>query len=82
MSPIAEKINAILIEEFEFSPDVLTEDASIRDTLELDSLDAVDLTVLLEEQTGAKVDPRSFIDLRTLGDIHRLVEGIVAGKGA
>jgi len=82
MSPIAEKINTILIEEFEFSPDVLTEDASIRDTLELDSLDAVDLTVLLEEQTGAKVDPRAFIDLRTLGDIHRLVEGIVERKEA
>ena len=77
MSAIAEKINAILAEEFELEADVLHPKASIRDDLALDSLDAVDLTVILEEQTGVKVEPRNFIGLRTLGDIHKMVEGLV-----
>jgi len=38
----------------------------------------VDLTVLLEEQTGVKVDPKRFIGLRTLGDIHKMVEKLVS----
>jgi acyl carrier protein len=80
MSPLVEKINAILAEEFEIAPEELTPEASIQDTLDLDSLDAVDLTVLLEEQTGAKVDPKSFVGLKTLGDIHKMVERAVAGK--
>jgi len=46
----------------------------------LTAVDAVDLTVLLEEQTGAKVDPKSFVDMKTLGDLHKMVERVVAGK--
>ena len=78
MSPIAEKINAILVQEFELEPEILNTKASIQNDLALDSLDAVDLTVLLEEQTGVRVDPRRFIGLRTLGDIHEMVEKLVA----
>ena len=77
MSPIAEKINAILAEEFELDAEVLQPDASIDEDLALDSLDAVDLTVLLEEQTGVRVDPKRFIGLRTLADIHSMVEKLV-----
>jgi acyl carrier protein len=80
MSSLAEKINAILADEFEIKAEDLTPDASIQDTLQLDSLDAVDLTVLLEEQTGAKVDPKSFVGLKTLGDIHEMVERVVSRK--
>jgi acyl carrier protein len=80
MSAIAEKINAILAEEFEVPPEDLTPDASIQDTLQLDSLDAVDLTVLLEEQTGAKVEAKAFVGLKTLGDIHKMVERVVAAQ--
>ncbi|MEC7240358.1 MAG: acyl carrier protein [Myxococcota bacterium] len=77
MSSIAEKINTILAEEFELDEDVLQPGASIDEDLGLDSLDAVDLTVLLEEQTGVRVDPKRFIGLRTLGDIHGMVEKLV-----
>ena len=81
MSPIAEKINAILAQEFEMEEDVLRPESSIAEDLALDSLDAVDLTVLLEEQTGVRVDPKRFIGLRTLGDIHKMVEKLVEESG-
>lgn len=81
MSPIAEKINAILAQEFEMEEDVLRPESSIAEDLALDSLDAVDLTVLLEEETGVRVDPKRFIGLRTLGDIHKMVEKLVEEAG-
>ena len=81
MSPIAETINAILAQEFEMEEDVLRPESSIAEDLALDSLDAVDLTVLLEEQTGVRVDPKRFIGLRTLGDIHKMVEKLVEEAG-
>ena len=77
MSPIAQKINAILAEEFEIDSDLLEPQSSIRDDLALDSLDAVDLTVMLEEQAGIQVEAKAFADLKTLGDIHKLVESLV-----
>ena len=81
MSPIGETINAILAQEFEMEEDVLRPESSIAEDLALDSLDAVDLTVLLEEQTGVRVDPKRFIGLRTLGDIHKMVEKLVEEAG-
>lgn len=77
MNAVIEKINAILIDEFELSPEDLRPEASIRDTLQLDSLDAVDLAVLLQDETGAKVEANAFAGLETLGDIHRMVEDIL-----
>jgi acyl carrier protein len=78
VSPIAEQINAILAREFEVAEEELTPGASIRDTLALDSLDAVDLTVMLQEQTGVRVEARVFSELSTLGELHQLVEALVA----
>lgn len=78
MSRIAEQINAILHREFEIPQEELSEGTSIREGLGLDSLDAVDLAVLLEEESGVKVDPKDFAGLETLGDIHRLAEGLLS----
>jgi acyl carrier protein len=77
VNTVIEKINAILIDEFELSPEDLRPEASIRDTLELDSLDAVDLAVLLQDETGAKVEANAFASLETLGELHRMVEDLL-----
>jgi acyl carrier protein len=77
MNTVIDKINAILIEEFELAPEDLRPDASIRDTLELDSLDAVDLAVLLQDHTGANVEASAFMSLETLGDIYQMVTDLL-----
>jgi acyl carrier protein len=77
VNTVIEKINAILIDEFELSPEDLRPEASIRDTLELDSLDAVDLAVLLQDETGATVEANAFASLETLGELHRMVEDLL-----
>lgn len=71
---LVEKINATLMEHFELSPEKLRPDAHIIDELQLDSLDAVDMLVHLEDKLGKKLDVEKLRDARTLNDIYNLVE--------
>lgn len=77
-SDIITKVNEALIDEFELKPDQLTPEASLIDDLELDSLDAVDLIAALERAFGKKIDEKAARNLRTVGDIHRYCEELVA----
>jgi acyl carrier protein len=52
---IIEKINGFLIEEFEVEPGKITSEANLRETLQLDSLDYIDLVVVIESHFGFKV---------------------------
>ena len=47
---LIEEINQVMIEGFELEPSQLTPQAKIVDDLELDSLDAIDMLVFLEEK--------------------------------
>ena len=57
---IVEKINGFLVEEFEVDPAKITPDANLKDTLELDSLDYIDLVVVVEKQSWLQSKTRRF----------------------
>ena len=46
--------NEVLVEEFEIEESKITDDADFRETLDLDSLDYVDLVVFIEENFKVK----------------------------
>ncbi|MBA3705256.1 MAG: acyl carrier protein, partial [Bacteroidetes bacterium] len=52
---IIEKINGFLADEFEVDREKIKPDANLRETLDLDSLDYVDLVVIIESNFGFKV---------------------------
>ena len=62
-------ITDILAKDFECSPEKLKAEANLFTDLDLDSIDAVDLIVKLQQITGKKVDPESFKQVRTLQDV-------------
>ena len=63
--------NKTLAEEFELDPASLTPETHFYDDLELDSLDAVDMIVALEQAFGRKLrDNEALRGIRTLGDLH------------
>ncbi|MBN1141360.1 MAG: acyl carrier protein [Deltaproteobacteria bacterium] len=71
---IIELINSSLIEEFELEAERMTPDAHIYQDLGLDSLDIVDMVVVLENAFKFKIREGDGVrDIRTLGDIHRFV---------
>ncbi|MDH4100523.1 MAG: phosphopantetheine-binding protein [Nitrospirota bacterium] len=71
---IVELINKSLAEEFELDPAMMTPDVHIYEGLGLDSLDTVDMVIVLEAAFKFKVREEEEIrKIRTLGDIHRFV---------
>ena len=62
---IVTKINGFLVEEFEVELEKITPSASVRDTLGLDSLDYIDLAVVIESNFGFKVKHQDFATINT-----------------
>ena len=62
---IIEKIHEILIDEFEVDADKLVPEANLKETLGLDSLDYIDLVVMIESNFSFKVKPEDFTDIAT-----------------
>ena len=63
---IIEKIRETLSEEFEVDIDLIQPDAPLMQTLELDSLDLVDMVVLIEKNFGFNVTGQDFQDFYNL----------------
>lgn len=58
-----------LTEMFEVAPENITAEARLYEDLDLDSIDAVDLVVKLQDLTGRKIKPEQFKTVRTVGDV-------------
>lgn len=67
------KLQEAIAEEFELEVDALAMDASIKDTLELDSLNLVDLVVLIEKVTGVKAKGTEVSKVTTFEDLYDFV---------
>lgn len=75
-------INTSLAEEFELEPERLVPEAHLFTDLELDSLDMVDMVVVLETAFDFKLrDEAALKEIRTIGDIHRFVVGKLTALG-
>jgi acyl carrier protein len=66
---IESQLQRYLVEMFEVSPERITRDARLVEDLDLDSIDAVDLIVKLQDLTGRKFKPEEFKSVRTVGDL-------------
>lgn len=67
---IIEKCMAFFTDEFEVDGSKIKGDANLRETLDLDSLDYVDLVVVIESNFGFKVKGEDFIDIHTFDDFY------------
>jgi len=70
---IIEKINAFLAEEFEIDAAKMLPDANLKETLDLDSLDYIDLVVVIESNFPFKVKPEDFVGIVTFQDFYNYV---------
>jgi acyl carrier protein len=71
---IINKINDGLANEFEKDATTFLPDADMRQTLELDSLDMVDLVVLIEEDFGIKVKKEDFSSIKTFKNLYDFLD--------
>ncbi|MBW7869298.1 MAG: acyl carrier protein [Brumimicrobium sp.] len=78
MNEIIEKLNDVLVDEFEIDADTITLNANLRDTLDLDSLDYVDLVVAIESVSGVKLGEADFKQITTFQDFYNIIENKLA----
>jgi len=74
---IINKVNAFLVEEFEVEESKIEPNANLMETLELDSLDLVDLVVIIEKNFGFKVKGEDFIGIKTFQDFYDYISSHV-----
>ena len=79
---IYQRIVSILQETFDIDPERVSPAASLKDDLDIDSIDAVDLIVQLKPLVGKRLQPEAFKSVRTVQDVvdalHELVNSPAA----
>ncbi len=75
---ILDKLKEILEESFEISPERVVPEANLFQELDLDSIDAVDLAIKLQQLTGKRIKPEDFKTVRTVGDVISTVKQLMA----
>lgn len=69
-----EKICEILAEKFDADASTMTMDTKIKEDLQADSLDVVELMMDLEDETGVAIADEDAAKMSTIGDIVEYVE--------
>lgn len=74
---VIDKVNNLLVEEFEIEQELLTPGASLKSDLEIDSLDFVDIVVLIDREFGFKPKAEELKTVKTLQDFYDYIEAHV-----
>lgn len=72
------KLSEYLVSLFDIPEDDISMDANLADDLDLDSIDAVDLMVKIQELTGEKIPAEEFKTVRTVSDVVDRVHALVS----
>ena len=78
INEIQEKVKAFLVEELEIDEAKIADDARLKEDLGIDSLEVVDVIVLVEQEFGFKMNREDFKDLKTYGEFCQFIAGRVA----
>ncbi len=75
---ILARLRELLADKFEVDPARVTPEADLYNDLDLDSIDAVDLVIKLQEMTGKRIKPEEFRGVRTISDVVAAVDRLLA----
>ena len=66
-------INQFLIEEIEVDENLIQEDALLKEDLGIDSLDFIDVVVIIEREFGFKIKAEEMGNIKTLSDFYNFI---------
>jgi acyl carrier protein len=75
---VLEQIRDVVSKKFKVAPETVTEATRLREDLNVDSLDAVELIMELEDTFNIKIADDEAQSLKSIGDIVTFVSGKVA----
>lgn len=74
---IEEKVREFLIDDLEIDEEKIAADAQLKEDLGIDSLDFVDIVVIVERKFGFKIKPEEMTNVKTLSQFVDYIEGKV-----
>ncbi len=74
---IYEKLCEIISEEFETDKELIKPESNLFEDLDLDSIDAVDLAVRLQQFIDKRISPEEFKQIRTVNDVVEAVYSLL-----
>jgi len=77
---IVKTINGLLIEEFEIDEKIITPEAHLKNDLGLESLDFVDIAVIVQKEFGLTLKGEEMTSIRTLQNLYDYIEKCIQKK--
>lgn len=74
---IEEKVKDFLIEELEIEEENIFPEAKLKEDMGIDSLDYVDIVVIVEKTFGFKIKPEEMANVKTLSQFCDYIESKV-----
>ena len=74
---IEEKVRAFRIDDLEIDEEKITDDAKLKEDMGIDSLDFVDIVVIVEKNFGFKIKPEEMVGVTTLHQFCDYIESKV-----
>lgn len=71
---IEEKVRDFMIEDMEIAEEKVHANALLKEDMGIDSLDYVDIIVIVNRVFGFKIKPEEMKDVKTLGDFYDYIE--------
>ncbi len=75
---IEEKVKAFLIDDLEIEEENIFPEAKLKEDMGIDSLDYVDIVVIVEKNFGFKIKPQEMTNVKTLTEFYDYIESKVA----
>lgn len=68
LSEIEERVKAFLVDELEIDEAKIVREGRLKEDMGIDSLEVVDIAVLVDQEFGVKIRIEDFRDHKTFGD--------------
>jgi acyl carrier protein len=75
---IEEKVKSILIDEMEIDEDKVYNEANLKDDMGIDSLDYIDIVVIVDKIFGFKIKPEEMSNVKTFSEFCDYIEKKIA----
>ena len=72
------RVKAFLIDDLEIEEDEIFPESLLKEDMGIDSLDYVDIVVIVEKNFGFKIKPQEMTNVKTLAQFYDYIESNVA----
>ena len=72
-----EKVKEIIVDSLSCDEDAVTLEANLKEDLDADSLDAVELIMAVEEEFDIEIPDEDVENIKTVGDMVKYIEALV-----